>query len=260
MLPLVDRPLIHYTVEEAISSGIEQIIMVTSLNKRAIEDYFDRSPELEYVLAEKGETELLREMRRISDMVNICYVRQKEQLGLGHAVLTAKEVVGNEPFALILPDDIIDSQVPALQQLLQVYENYGGAGVIAVEPVPREAINKYGIIAPEPVAGRVYRIDDLVEKPEPEESPSDLGVVGRYVLTPEIFAAIEATGPGTGGEIQITDALRILLGRQPLYACRFEGTRYDTGTPLGWIKACIAYAVRHPEIGPDLTKYLRDIC
>jgi UTP--glucose-1-phosphate uridylyltransferase len=258
MLPLVNKPLIQHTVEEAISSDIEQVIMVTALNKRAIEDYFDSSLELEYLLEEKGEKELLQEMRRISNMVNICYVRQKEQLGLGHAVLTAKDVVDEEPFAVILPDDIIDSRVPGLKQLKAVYEVYG-ASVIAVEPVGREDINKYGIIRAEKIAERVYKVLDLVEKPAPEQAPSNLGVVGRYVLTPQIFAAIEATPPGSGGEIQLTDALRLLLQQQPIYACEFEGVRYDTGTPLGWLKASIAFAVKHPEYGSALRDYLRNL-
>ncbi len=256
MLPLVNKPLIQHTVEEAIESGIEQVIMVTALNKRAIEDYFDRSLELEYVLEEKGENELLREMRRISNMVNICYVRQKEQLGLGHAVLTAKDIVDEETFAVLLPDDIIDSLVPGLKQLLAVYEEYG-ASVVAIEPVGREDVNKYGIIQAEKVSERVYKVLDLVEKPAPEAAPSNLGVVGRYVLTPQVFAAIESTPPGRGGEIQLTDALRLLLEQQPIYACQFEGVRHDTGTPLGWLKACIAYAVRHPEYGQELREYLR---
>jgi UTP--glucose-1-phosphate uridylyltransferase len=258
MLPLVDRPLIHFAVEEAIKSGIEQVIMVTAMGKRAIEDYFDRSFELEYFLERKGETELLRKMLEISSMVDICYVRQKEQLGLGHAILMVKDIVGNEPFAVMLPDDIIDNGVPGLKQMLGVYEKHG-ASVVAVERVSDEDTDKYGIIEPEKVAERVYEVMSLVEKPEPAKAPSRLGIVGRYILTPRIFDIIKYTPPGKNGEIQLTDALGLLLKEQKLFALELQGTRYDAGTPLGWLKANVAMALKHSDIGPELREYLKEL-
>lgn len=258
MLPLVDKPLIQHSVEEAVNSGIEQIIMVTALGKRAIEDYFDRSFELEYVLEHKRETKLLRKMRELSSLVNICYIRQKEQLGLGHAVLTARGVVGEEPFAVLLPDDIIDSKVPALKQMIEVYEQYK-TNVIAVDRVSSQDTIQYGIIEPKLISTRVHQVLSLVEKPEPAEAPSNLGIVGRYILMPQIFDILEATPPGKNQEIQLTDALQLLLKQQAIYACEFEGVRYDTGTPLGWLKATVAFALRHPDIGPELREYLREL-
>jgi len=258
MLPLVNRPLIQYAVEEAINSGIEQIVVITALGKQAIEDYFDRSFELEYFLEQKGETNLLKEIRELSSLVDICYIRQKEQLGLGHAILTAKGIVGKDPFAVLLPDDIIDSRVPALKQMLEVYEKYQ-ASVIAVERVSKQDTVKYGIIEPEKVADRIHRVLGLVEKPEPAQAPSDLGVVGRYILTPEVFDALEVTPPGKNQEIQLTDALQLLLKQQAMYAYEFEGVRYDTGTPLGWLKATLAFALKQPDIGPEIREYLRQL-
>ena len=258
MLPLVDKPLIQYSVEEAINSGIEQVIMVTVRGKQAIDDYFDRCSELEQFLEQKGETELLRQMQELSNMVDICYVRQKEQLGLGHAILTARNIVGKEPFAVILPDDIIDSDVPSLKRMIEVYEEYG-AGVIAVERVSDENIRKYGIIEPRQVSEGVYQVLSLVEKPEPAQAPSHLGIVGRYILTPEIFDVLMVTPPGKGGEIQVTDALQLLLKQQALYACELSGVRYDTGTPLGWLEATVALALKRDDIGPGLREYLRKL-
>lgn len=258
MLPLVDRPLIQYSVEEAINSGIEQVIMVTAMGKRAIEDYFDRSLELEYYLEQKGEIEQLRRMRELSSLVDIYYVRQKEQLGLGHAVLMVKDIVGDEPFAVMLPDDIIDSDVPGLKQMIGVYEKLG-AGVVAVERVSDEDTGKYGIIEPERVAKGVYQVLSLVEKPEPSQAPSRLGIVGRYILTPLIFDILKFTPPGKGNEIQLTDALQLLLKRQKLYACELEGVRYDAGTPLGWLKANMALAFKREDIGPELRAYLKKL-
>jgi UTP--glucose-1-phosphate uridylyltransferase len=258
MLPLVNKPLIHYTVDEAISSGIEQIILVTAIGKRAIEDYFDRSLELELLLEQKKETKLLKEMQELSNLVDVCYVRQKQQLGLGHAVFTAREVVGEEPFAVILPDDIIDSQVPALKQMLAVHEQYG-ASVIAVESVATQDINKYGIIEAKKVGSGTYQVLGLVEKPEPDQAPSNLGIVGRYILSPRIFDVLEKTPRGRGQEIQLTDALQRLLDQQPIYACEFEGKRYDTGTPMGWMKATMTFALKDPEYGPELREYLQQI-
>jgi UTP--glucose-1-phosphate uridylyltransferase len=258
MLPLVNKPLIHYTVDEAINSGIEQIVLVTAISKRAIEDYFDRSFELEHLLEQKKETKLLKEMQELSNLVDVCYVRQKQQLGLGHAVLTARDVVGEEYFAVILPDDIIDSQVPSLKQMLAVYEQYG-TSVIAVESVATQDLNKYGIIEAKKVGSGTYQVLGLVEKPEPDQAPSNLGIVGRYILSPRIFDALERTPRGRGQEIQLTDALHRLLDQQPIYACEFEGKRYDTGTPMGWMKATMTFALKHPEYGPELREYLQQI-
>ena len=258
MLPLINKPLIHYAVEEALDSGIEQVIMVTALGKNAIEDYFDRSFELEYFLEQKGEKKLLGEMRDLSSMVNICYIRQKEQLGLGHAVMAARDIVGNEPFAVLLPDDVIDNEIPALKQMLDVYDKYQ-ASVIAVETVSPADTRKYGIIEAETISERLSRVHKLVEKPEPEEAPSNLGIVGRYILTPEIFDIIKATPAGKKGEIQITDSLQILLGSQAIYAWEFEGARYDAGFPMGWLKANISLALANPEIGPQLKEYMQGL-
>jgi len=255
MLPLVNKPLIQYAVEEAINSGIEQVILITAMGKHAIEDYFDRSFELEYVLEQKGETELLQEMRRLSNLVDICYIRQKEQFGLGHAVLIARNIIAGEPFAVLLPDDVIDSRVPALKQMIEVYEQRG-TSVIAVERVSAQDTVKYGIIEPKEISHRLYQVLSLAEKPEPQEAPSDLGIVGRYILVPEIFDALAATPPGRINEIQLTDALQLLLKRQVISACEFEGVRYDTGTPSGWLEATIALALKDPDIGPGLRQYL----
>jgi UTP--glucose-1-phosphate uridylyltransferase len=258
MLPLINKPLIQFAVEEALDSGIEQIIVITAAGKRAIEDYFDRSCELEHFLERKGNIRLLSEVRELAELCDICYIRQKEQLGLGHAVLMAKDVVGNEPFALLLPDDIIDSAVPVLKQLADVYDRQNGS-VIAVERIRREDSSKYGVIAPRLISNNVYEVRDMVEKPEPEDAPSDLGIVGRYVLTPEIFDVLKETRPGKGGEIQLTDALAALGREQPVYACAFNGTRYDTGTPAGWLKAVVAYALKHPDYGPEFREYLAQV-
>jgi len=236
MLPLVDKPIIQYAVEEAIASGIEHIILVTALGKRAVEDYFDRTFELEYIL-------------------DICYVRQKGQLGIGHAVLTARNVIDDEPFALFLPDDVVDSEVPLLKQLMAVYERYGGS-VIAVERVNREDTAKYGVIEPEEISDRIYQVRRVVEKPKPDEAPSELGVVGRYILMPEIFDVLASTPPGKNHEIQITDGLQLLLKKQAIYACELAGTRYDTGTPMGWLKATVSLALKRPDIGPELRDYI----
>jgi UTP--glucose-1-phosphate uridylyltransferase len=258
MLPLVNRPLIHYAVEEAIDSGIEQVILVTALGKDAIEDYFDRSFELEYFLEQKGETRLLREMRELSNLVDICYIRQKEQLGLGHAVLATRNIIGDEAFAVILPDDIIDGETPALKQMMGVYEQYGNS-VVAVEQVSPQDTTKYGIIEPERITDRLYRVLSMVEKPEPPEAPSNLGIVGRYILTPGVFDTLTATRPGKGREIQLTDALQSLLKTEVINAFEFQGVRYDTGNPLGWLKATIALALKHPEIGPEVRTYLKQL-
>ena len=258
MLALVDKPLIQYVVEEAVASGIESVIIVTGRGKAAIEDHFDVSFELEKLLAERGKAAELKAMRAISEMARVSYVRQKEALGLGHAVLQARDLVGDEPFAVMLSDDIIDSRTPALKQLLDVYEKYD-APVVAVFEVAGEAISRFGVIDGEEVEPGVYRIKDMVEKPKLADAPSDLAIIGRYVLTPDIFAEIEQTQPGAIGEIQITDAMRSLLKRRPFYAVRFEGTRYDAGDKLGFLIATVAFALKHPELAEDFRDYLKTV-
>ena len=256
MLPLANKPLIQYIVEEAISSGMEQIIIVTSLGKRAIEDHFDRDLALEYILEQKGERGLLEEVRRIADLANICYIRQKEQLGLGHAILSAEELIGREPFAVFLPDDIFDAKVPLLKQMVEVFQRYQGS-VLAVRRVAKEETRRYGIIKPKQIEERVYQVLDVVEKPE--EAPSDLAILGRYILTPEIFEALETTPPGWGGEIQLSDGLALMLQKQAVYGYEFEGEYYDAGNPLGLLKATVALALSHPRIGADFKEYLRGL-
>jgi len=258
MLPLVDKPMIQYVIEEAVASGITHIIIVTALGKRALEDHFDRSFELEHALKKKGDGELLRKVTRISELADICYIRQKEQLGLGHAISITRDLVGNEPFAIFLPDDIIEARVPAMKQMIEVYNRFKSS-VIAVETVAPEDTKAYGIIEPQRVEDRIYRVLSLVEKPEPKDAPSNLGIVGRYILTPEIFSMLEKTTPGKGGEIQLTDGLRLLQEQQPIYAYQFEGTRYDTGTPLGLLRASVEFALNRPDIGAKFKEYLRNL-
>ena len=257
-LPLVDKPIIQYAVEEAAASGVEQIIIVTSAGKQAVEDHFDRSLELEQALAAKGDSERLEEMRSISRLANIVYVRQHEQLGIGHAVLTTKELVGDEPFVLFFPDDVIVSAVPAAQQVIAAFEAHGGS-VLAVEEVAPEDVQSYGIIDGEAIGEGVYRVRSVVEKPKPADAPSNLGIVGRYVLTPQIFDALAETPPGAAGEIQLTDGISILLKSQPVFAYRFQGRRYDTGRPLGLLKAAVDVALQRPDLGPPLRRYLRTL-
>jgi UTP--glucose-1-phosphate uridylyltransferase len=263
MLPLVDKPLIQYGVEEAIHSGVQNMIIVTGRGKTAIEDHFDVSFELEQTLEAKGKKDLLAIVRNVSDMINVAYVRQKEALGLGHAVLRAKELVGNDPFAVILSDDVIDAEIPALRQLLDVYEFYGAA-VVALMEVPGDAISAYGVVDAEPVAhngskDRLFRIRNMVEKPKPSDAPSNLAIIGRYVLTPEIFHSIENIEPGSGGEIQLTDALKHLLRNRPIYGYRFEGKRYDAGDKLGFLKATVEFALHRFDLGDDFRNYLRTL-
>ena len=263
MLPIVDKPIIQYGVEEAIHSGIQNIIIVTGRGKSAIEDHFDVSFELEYLLESRSKKDLLAIVRGISDMINVSYIRQKEQLGLGHAVLRAKELVGEEPFAVVLADDLIDAETPCLRQLLDVY-SFFNAPVLAVMEVPRDQISAYGVIDAEPVShngssDRVYRIRDLVEKPNASDAPSNLAIVGRYVLIPEIFGCIQAIDTGTGNEIQLTDALRHLLRSRPIYALRFEGTRHDAGDKLGFLKATVEYALRRHDLGEPFREYLKGL-
>jgi UTP--glucose-1-phosphate uridylyltransferase len=263
MLPIVDKPIIQYGVEEAIHSGIQNIIIVTGRGKTAIEDHFDVSFELEYLLETRGKKELLAIVRSISDMISVSYIRQKEALGLGHAVLRAMELVGEEPFSVVLADDVIEAETPCLRQLLDIYQFFA-APVLAVMEVPPENISSYGAIDAEPVMhngrnDRVYRIRDLVEKPKPSEAPSNLAIIGRYVLTPEIFGSLQEIDPGSGGEIQLTDALRHLLRSRPIYAYRFEGTRYDAGDKLGFLKATVEYALRRHDLGGAFREYLKGL-
>jgi UTP--glucose-1-phosphate uridylyltransferase len=258
MLPLVDKPLIQYVVEEAVASGIESVIIVTGRGKAAIEDHFDISFELEKLLEDRGKTEELKIIRDISEMARVSYVRQREALGLGHAVLQARDLVGNEPFAVMLSDDIIQSETPALRQLLDVYEKYD-APVIAVFQVEGEAISRFGVIAGEEVEEGVFKISDMVEKPPAAEAPSDLAIIGRYVLTPDIFDELETTEPGAVGEIQITDAMRSLLQRRPFYAVRLKGKRHDAGDKLGFLMATVEYALQNPELAPEFREYLKSL-
>jgi len=263
MLPLVDKPIIQYGVEEALHSGIQNIIIVTGRGKSAIEDHFDVSFELEYLLESRSKRDLLSIVRDVSDMINVCYVRQKEALGLGHAVLRAKELVADEPFAVVLADDVIDAETPCLRQLLDVHDFFC-APVLAVMEVPPETISAYGAIDAEPIShngskDRVYRIRDLVEKPKASEAPSNLAIIGRYVLTPEIFDSLEYIEPGTGSELQLTDALKHLLRSRPIYAYRFEGTRYDAGDKLGFLKATVELALRRHDLGGEFRQYLKGL-
>ena len=258
MLPLVDKPLIQYVVEEAVASGIESVIIVTGRGKASIEDHFDVSFELEKLLEERGKLEELKAMRAISEMARVSYVRQQEALGLGHAVLQARDLVGDEPFAVMLSDDIIDSETPALRQLLDVHEKYA-APVVAVFQVEGEAISRFGVIDGEEVDAGVYKIKDMVEKPAFNDAPSNLAIIGRYVLTPDIFAEIEKTTPGAIGEIQITDAMRSLLRKRPFYAVRFKGTRYDAGDKLGFLIATVEFALKHEDLAPEFREYLQSL-
>jgi UTP--glucose-1-phosphate uridylyltransferase len=259
MLPLVDKPVIQYAVEEAVAAGIEQLIIITSSQKRAIEDHFDRSYELEHLLEERGDIEMLRRVRQIGDMAQISYVRQKEQLGLGHAVLMAKELVGHEPFAVILPDDVVVADQPCIGQLMGAYNNTHGS-VVAVMEVPREETNRYGIIDPDYDAetsdDRLTKLKGVVEKPQPNDAHSNLAVIGRYVLTPKVFEKLEQTPHGAGGEIQLTDAINALVAEQDVYAYAFEGKRYDAGTTMGWLKASIELALERPDLGAEFRHYL----
>jgi UTP--glucose-1-phosphate uridylyltransferase len=260
MLPLVDKPIIQYVIEEAVASGLTNIIIVTGRGKNAIEDHFDVSYELESLLEERGKTDLLEQVRSISGMINLSYVRQKETLGLGHAVLMAKDLVGDEPFAVMLGDDIIDSPVPCMLQMVRVFERYQGP-VIAVHQVPRDEISAYGVIdgAPEGESGRVYRIRDMVEKPQVDKAPSDLAIIGRYILTPDIFDALEATPRDEGDEIQLTNGLRSLKQRRALFGYRFDGVRHDAGNKLGFLKATVEFALKRDDLGEPFRQYLKSL-
>jgi UTP--glucose-1-phosphate uridylyltransferase len=259
MLPLVDKPVIQYGVEEAVAAGIEQVIIVTSSQKRAIEDHFDHSYELEALLEAKGDIDMLRRVRQIGDMVQISYVRQKEQLGLGHAVLMAKELVGHEPFAVILSDDVVVADRPCIGQLIDAYNRTHGS-VVAVMDVPHEETSRYGIINPDLDADtgdeRLTKLKGVVEKPKPADAQSNLAVIGRYVLTPKVFEKLEQTQHGAGGEIQLTDAITALTTDQDVFAYAFEGRRYDAGTTMGWLKASIELALERPDLGAEFRRYL----
>jgi UTP--glucose-1-phosphate uridylyltransferase len=258
MLPLVDRPTIQYGVEEAIASGVSNIIVVTGRGKSAIEDHFDVSAELETFLESRGKTEQLEELRRISTMVNLSYVRQGVPLGLGHAVLVTEALVAGEPFAVVLGDDVIDADPPALQQMIDVYNRAEGP-VIAVERVPEDQVSSYGIVDVEPApefGPRVFRIKDLVEKPARADAPSNLAIIGRYILTPDIFPALHATGRDKSGEIQLTNGMRRLLQSRPLYAYEIDGVRHDTGNKLGFLKAVVYFAMKRPELAGPFREYL----
>jgi UTP--glucose-1-phosphate uridylyltransferase len=261
MLPLVDKPIIQYGVEEAVASGADKIIIVTGRGKNAIEDHFDVSIELETFLESRGKRELAAEIRNISDMINLAYVRQGEPLGLGHAVLVTQDLVGNEPFAVILADDVIDADPPATKQLIDQCERLDGP-VLAVERVPRDQISNYGVVAIDPGArlgDGVYQVTDLVEKPPKEEAPSDLAIIGRYVLTPDIFPCLAATKSDRTGEIQLTNGLRELLKRRPIYASEVKGVRHDTGNKLGYLKAVVYFALRRPDISEKFVEYLTSL-
>jgi UTP--glucose-1-phosphate uridylyltransferase len=258
MLPLVDKPIIQYGVEEAVESGVDNIILVTGRGKNAIEDHFDVSVELETFLEARGKTELLAEIRKISNLINFSYVRQGEPLGLGHAVLVTKNLVGDEPFAVILGDDVIDARPPALRQMIDVFDQVDGP-VLAIERVPKSDVSSYGIIDAEEIKPGIFKIKDLVEKPPVAEAPSDLAIIGRYILTPDIFPALEQTARDRTGEIQLTNGLRRLLKSRPIYGCQIDGVRHDTGNKLGFLKAVVYFALRRPDLADKFSDYLRGI-
>ena len=260
MLVLVDKPIIQYVIEEAVASGLTSIIIVTGKGKNAIEDHFDVSHELERLLEQRGKLDLLEQVRSLSRMINVSYVRQGEQLGLGHAVLMARDLVGDEPFAVMLGDDIIDGPVPCMRQMINVFESYGGP-VVAVHKVSRKDISAYGVIdgTPEGETGRLFRIRDMVEKPRAEDAPSDLAIIGRYILTPDIFDALEQTPRDAGGEIQLTNALRKLKESRALYGYQFEGVRHDAGNKLGFLKATVEFALKREDLGGPFREYLKSL-
>lgn len=258
MLPLVDTPTLQYIVEEAVSAGIEEIIFVTSRSKRSIEDHFDAFPELEALLEKKGKRRELEELHRIEKMAEYVTVRQPQPLGLGHAVLCAKNLVGDEPFVVMLGDDLVAPETPCLPRMIELHEQYGGS-VLSLFVPPPEQISAFGVASVEDLGNDAVKVNFLVEKPKREEAPSDLAVAGRYVLTPDIFALLEETGPGAGGEIQLTDALQMQAADGRCYGLRFNGVRYDTGTPLGFLTTSIAYALKRPDIAPGLREYMRQV-
>ncbi|MEG6614819.1 UTP--glucose-1-phosphate uridylyltransferase GalU [Peptococcaceae bacterium 1198_IL3148] len=258
MLPIVDKPTIQYIIEEAVNSGIEDILIITSRGKWPIVDYFDRSPELETSLEDKGKVEQLEMIKRLSSLANIHYIRQNEPLGLGHAIYCAKSFIAGEPFAVLLGDDIVKSDVPALKQLIMVAEQHNSS-VVGVREVPEADVNKYGIVDTSDQEGPIYQVRDFIEKPALEDAPSRLAIMGRYILNPSIFKCLEDLPAGANGEIQLTDALRVLRMLEPIYACQFEGTRYDAGDKLGYLKATVEFALESPDLGPGFARYLAEL-
>lgn len=258
MLPIVDKPTLQYIIEEAVNSGIEEILIITGRNKKSIEDHFDRSVELELELESKGKMELLEEVRKISNMVNIHFIRQKEPKGLGHAIHCAKTFIGNEPFAVLLGDDIVYSEKPCLKQMIDAYDEYKTT-ILGVQEVPHEDISKYGVVDGLHIEDRVYKVKDLVEKPAVDEAPSDMAILGRYIINPGIFEILEHTKPGKGGEIQLTDALKELATKEAMYAYNFEGRRYDVGDKQGFLEATVEYALRRDDLKDNFLKYLKTI-
>ncbi len=255
MLPIVDKPTIQYIIEEAVASGIEEILIITGRNKRAIEDHFDKSVELEIELAEHKKEDLLKMVKDISNIANIHYIRQKEPRGLGHAISCAKTFVGNEPFAVMLGDDVVDSEIPCLKQLIDCYNEYKTT-ILGVQQVPQSEVSKYGIVKGMHIEDRVYKVKDLVEKPKAEEAPSNIAILGRYIITPHIFDILDNTIPGKGGEIQLTDALRTLIGTEAMYAYEFSGRRYDVGDKLGFLQATVEFALKREELRRPFLEYL----
>ena len=259
MLPLVDKPLIQYSVEEAVACGIELILIITGRDKSAIENHFDISFELEQVLKERGKTEMFELVRKVSELAKISYMRQRQALGLGHAILQAKDFVGDEPFAVILADDVVDAKKPALQQLIEVYEKYD-APVMSTMQIKGEAISRFGVIDADEVEPNVFKIKSVVEKPKFEDAPSDMAVIGRYIFTPELFGAIEKIQPGAGGEYQVADAMRILLAEgKPFYAVKLDGVRHDAGDKLGFLIATVEFALKRDDLGADFREYLKSL-
>lgn len=258
MLPIVDRPTIQYIIEEAVASGIEEILIITGKNKKAIEDHFDRSVELEMELKSKGNNDYLEMINKISNLAQIYYIRQKEARGLGHAVLCAKTFVGNEPFAVMLGDDVVDSEEPCLRQLMDVYDEYKTT-ILGVQEVPREDVKKYGIVKGMHIERGVHKVKDLVEKPDVENAPSNIAILGRYIITPSIFDILEHTKPGKNNEIQLTDALKELVHKEAMYAYNFEGRRYDVGDRLGFLEATVDFALKRDDLKEDFLKYLKSV-
>ncbi|MGL5330227.1 MAG: UTP--glucose-1-phosphate uridylyltransferase GalU [Peptostreptococcaceae bacterium] len=258
MLPIVDKPTLQYIIEEAVDSGIDEILIITGKNKKSIEDHFDKSVELELELEKKGKIELLEKVQNISNMVNIYYIRQKEPKGLGHAIHCAKSFIGDEPFAVMLGDDIVDSRVPCLKQLIKIYDEYRTT-VLGVQKVSEHDVNKYGIISAKHIEDRVYKVKDMVEKPEKDKAPSNIAILGRYILTPRIFEILENLPPGKGGEVQLTDALNVLVKKEAMYAYNFEGRRYDVGDKLGFLEATVDFALKKPDLRDEFIEYLKKV-